>query len=154
MSNITLPALSADTRKIMSEDAANARAEDRIGLALQPYWDAIVANNPDGKRSVIVKAVLVDAGLWKDTPQKDENGKRTPFGNVVQRFGARYDAAVKRAKGEDRKPVDWARLIRQAVENGHNKGNMSADEIMANVESALATLAGDVEDDATLAAVA
>lgn len=154
MSTINLPVLSDDTRKTMADDAANARAEDRIGLALQPYWDAIVKSNPDVKRSVIVKAVLVDAGLWRDTPQRDSEGKRTPFGNVVMRFGARYDAAVKRAKGEDKRPVDWARLIRQAVENGHNKGNMSADDIMSTVEAALATLAGDVEDDATLTAVA
>lgn len=99
----TVPAVSDDNRKVMTRDAENARAEARIGEALAPYWDAVVAGmSKEDKRADIVRAVLTEAGLWKDQPQKfPGTSRRTPFGNVVQRFGARFDAAVKRAKEDD-----------------------------------------------------
>lgn len=90
--------------KILRDDAAAARKEGRLEVSTAPVWDGIVARHGNGKgtdnqpkRADILRAVLTECGEWKGSPQKDKEGKRTPFGNVVQRFGARFDAAVKRA---------------------------------------------------------
>ncbi len=141
MTNITLPALTDDTRKAMSTDAANARAEARIGALLAPYWDGVVAALPETgapKRGAIVKAVLTDAGLWRDQPQTDADGKRTPFGNVVQRFGARFDAAVKRAKDDDNTDPDYLALAVQAASTALTKVDGATPEtILAAIRAAL-----------------
>jgi hypothetical protein len=117
-----VPTMTDDTLKAFGTDAANARAEARIGATLAPVWDAILTANPDVKRAAVVRAVLEASGLWRDTPQKDESGTRTPFGNVVQRFGARYDAAVKRAKGEA--DADAAPVLRATL-SGEGGGSVT-----------------------------
>src|SRR6478735_4801387 len=90
-----------DAVKILKDDAATARKEGRLEVSTMPVWDSIVATYGDGKgemkRAAILRTVLEAAGEWKTTPQVDANKIRTPFGNVVQRFGARFDAAVRRA---------------------------------------------------------
>lgn len=128
----------ADATKILVLDAANARQEGRLETSTAELWDEIYADSvaTDTKRSAAIKAVLEAIGEWKDVPQKDENGKRTAFGNVVQRFGARFDAAKKRATGEV-KATDWIKLVRQAAENAHNKGELSEDVILKAVQDAL-----------------
>lgn len=138
---ITLPILTDNTREVMSTDAANARAEARIGALLAPYWDGVVANLPETgapKRAAVVRAVLTDAGLWRDTPQTDADGKRTPFGNVVQRFAARYDAAVKRANTDEPPAPDYMALAVQAASNALEKVEGATPEtILAAIQAGL-----------------
>lgn len=102
--------LSDDDSKVLRLDAANARQEARVDYDTRDFWDAVVVRfgtgvkGSDVTRADIVAGVLTDIGEWSDGPQKTD-GKRTPFGNVVMRFGARFDAAVKRATPEEVKPV-------------------------------------------------
>lgn len=141
MTTIILPIMSDDTRKGMAADAANARAEARIGALLAPYWDGVVAALPEKdapKRAVIVRSVLTDAGLWRDTPQTDADGKRTAFGNVVQRFAARYDAAVKRANTDEPPAPDYMAMAVQAASNALEKVEGATPEtILAAIQAAL-----------------
>lgn len=102
--------LSDDTAKTLRLDASNARQEGRLEGSTAEFWDTVVARfgfgtkGSDVVRADIIAGVLTDIGEWSDGPQRTD-GKRTPFGNVVQRFGARFDAAVKRATPEETKPV-------------------------------------------------
>ena len=134
---ITLPALPDTLSSALKRDAANARGEGRLETTLAPFWDVVVADHAEtAKRGVIIMAVLTACGEARDLPQT-EDGVRTPYGNVVQRFGARYDAAVKRAKPEAPESTpDWLRLVMQAAENAGNNG-CTPESIMAAVESVL-----------------
>lgn len=94
--------------KNLKADAANARAEGRLDSDTSEFWDYVVkvyGKGKDPKRAAILKAVLTACGEWKSTPQVGDDKARTPFGNVVQRFGARFDAAVKRVTPDEPKPV-------------------------------------------------
>lgn len=128
-----------DATKILVLDAANARQEGRLEVSTAELWDGIYAEATatGTKRAAAIRAVLEAIGEWKDTAQKDEDGKRTAFGNVVQRFGARFDAAKKRATGET-KVTDWLKLVQQAASNAHVKGEHSEDAIVRAVQEALA----------------
>lgn len=112
MSNVisVAPFLSDADAKTLRLDAGNARQEARLEGSTAAFWDQIVhtfgngAKGNDVTRADILEGVLTDIGEWSDGPQK-KDGVRTPFGNVVQRFGYRFDSAVKRATPESAKPV-------------------------------------------------
>lgn len=77
-----------------------------------------------------------------ETAQK-KDGVRTRFGNAVQAAGNGLRTALGKKESEPR-DTDWIRLVRQAAENAANKGNKSADEIMAAVKDALASEGADL----------
>lgn len=87
------------------------------------------------------------AALVTPVTAQRKDGVRTRYGNAVQAAGYGLRTALGKKDGEQ-KDTDWIRLVRQAVENAQNKGEKSADEIMAAVKDALST------DDAALSAVA
>lgn len=144
VSTLALPTLSESEVKDLKSDAANARQEGRLDTSTAPTWDGIVARYGNGKpakgdltmpkRSAILRAVLEASGEWKDSPQVDADKVRTPFGNVVQRFGARFDAAVKRANPVAATDTDYLARIIAAVDNGVTH-NLSASDILAAVQS-------------------
>lgn len=89
-------------------------------------WDAVVAECGDGKgeykRSEIVRDVLEAAGLWSDEPQK-KDGKRTAWGTVVQKMGARFDLAVKRAKPEmNETDKDYLAAVLKSIDTATSHG--------------------------------
>lgn len=136
MSDITIP-VSTDDIAALTYDADAAKREVRADHRTRAFWDRIVVGySADHKRAAIIRAVLEAAGLWSDKPQRVD-GERTAFGNVVQRFGARYDAALKRACPDETTTPDWLRLVRQAAENAANKGEFSPERIVAEVWSVL-----------------
>lgn len=123
-------------RKSLALEAANARQAGRLEDTTAAFWDGIVAAHGTGakastgpKRADIVAAVLTEIGEWSDGPQKAD-GKRTPFGNVVQRFGARFDAAVKRSGLKPKVESDpMVRLLKAA--EAALKAGVDADVIAA-----------------------
>lgn len=138
--------MSDEDRATLAYEAETAKRDVRGDNRSASFWDGIVKDHGNGKsdpkRADIITTVLTVAGLAEDKPQKVD-GVRTPYGNVVQKFGARFDAAVKRAEGETEKSVDWMRLVRQAVENAANKGGFEADRILSEVRE---VLRGENED--------
>lgn len=76
------------------------------------------------------------AGLVTPVTAQKKDGVRTRYGNAVQAAGYGLRTALGK-KDSEPKETDWIRLVRQAAENAANKGNKSADEIMAAVKDAL-----------------
>lgn len=79
---------------------------------------------------------------YPNEPQvQKKDGKRTKFGNAVQAAGAGLRVAL----GEDmtKKPVDWLKMVKQAVENAANKGEVSPEAIEKAVAETIAALTGE-----------
>lgn len=81
-------------------------------------------------------AAAIAALVTPVTAQK-KDGVRTRYGNAVQAAG--YGLRTALGKKESNTDTDWIRLVRQAVENAQNKGEKSADEILAAVKDALSS---------------
>lgn len=146
MSNTNIAqVLTEDVAKALKDDAATARKDGRLEIALAPFWDSVVEiygfgeKGSEHPRANIISGVLTVIGEWKDTPQTDK-GARTPFGNVVQKFGARYDAAVKRAKPEEPKAV-----VLRAVLSGEGGGSTTIPEDHPLYAEIVALIAGSTE---------
>lgn len=85
-------------------------------------WDEVVSRFPEIKRADAVKMVLTAADLWSDEPQK-KDGKRTVWGTVVQRMGARFDLAVKRAKPEmNQTDKDYLAAVLKSIDTATSHG--------------------------------
>lgn len=72
-----------------------------------------------------------------DTPIQKKDDKRTRFGNAVQAAGKGLRSALDTEEGDDSAATDWTKLVRQAVENARDKGEVPADAIAAAVADAL-----------------
>ena len=135
----------------MAENTIILTTDDATAVALVSTIKAAV--NGAGKYVAYVKTHNVTRANVKDhavalatlaypndkpvQTYKDEEGKkvRTRFGNAVQAAAAGLRVAL----GEDmtKKPVDWLKMVKQAAQNAHEKGNVSEDAIMAAVKDAL-----------------
>lgn len=71
-----------------------------------------------------------------ETPVQKKDGKRTKFGNAVQKAGNGLRYALDKDESEPTE-TDWLRLLRQATENAHKKGEYDIDRIMHEVRSVL-----------------
>jgi hypothetical protein len=129
----------------MSENTITLAADDKTANALVSTVKAAV--NGDSKYLAYVVAHNVTRETVKDhslalaalvypneKPVQKVDGKRTKFGNAVQKI-----AAGLRSQMEAKTPTttDWIRLVRQAAENAQTKGEFSPEVIMSAVSEAL-----------------
>lgn len=75
------------------------------------------------------------AALVTPVTAQAKDGVRTRYGNAVQAAGNGLRSAL--GKKDGAKDTDWIRLVRQAAENAHTKGERSVDEVIAAVADAL-----------------
>ena len=138
MSNdiITLDADNATVKATVAQIKGDMRGASKYGT----YVTEFNVTHETVKDHALALARLVTP----ETAQR-KDGTRTRFGNAVQAAGNGLRNALGKKEG---KATDWEKLIRQAVENGQNKGEMSTDAIMACVKDALKV------DDTVLSAVA
>lgn len=131
--NITLDLTSKTVAAILTNIQSTVKASGKYTAYVAEY--SVTRDNlADHARA------LADAWADKYAPKTERvqkrDGARTPYGNAVQAAGA----GLRTALGTDHtaKPVDWIRLVRQAAENAHNKGEVPTDAILAAVRDALA----------------
>ena len=90
------------TAAAVRHDVASARKDARLARALSPLFDALVTSLADThKRADMVKTAMVAFGVFEQDGIQREGGQRTEYGNVVAKFGARVDTAIKRTKAND-----------------------------------------------------
>lgn len=128
MSNetITLDPNNATVKSVVNQIKSDMRGGSKYG--------AYVAEFNVTHDTVKIHAAALAALVTPVTAQV-KDGKRTRFGNAVQAAGYGLRAAL--GKKEGQKETDWIRLVRQAAENAHNKGEKSVDEILSAVADAL-----------------
>lgn len=129
MSNdtITLDPNNATVKSVVNQIKSDMRGGSKYG--------AYVAEFNVTHDTVKVHAAALAALVTPVTAQV-KDGTRTRYGNAVQAAGNGLRSAL--GKKDGKKDTDWIRLVRQAAENAHNKGEKSVDEIMAAVKDALA----------------
>jgi len=131
-SMLTIPADNATVKAVVNQIKSDMRGSGK--------YAAYVAEFKVTRETVKDHALALARLVTPETPQttKDENGNkvRTRFGNAVQAAGNGLRSAL--GKDDSPKQTDWIKLVRQAAENAHNKGEFSADVILANVAQALA----------------
>lgn len=98
------------------------------------YGEYVAAHDVTRENVKHHAAALAALAYPNEKPVQTKDGVRTIYGNAVQAAGAGLRANLPEA---EKAPTDWLRLVRQAAENAANKGGFSADEILANVASAL-----------------
>jgi hypothetical protein len=134
---ITLDADNATVKSVVNQIKSDMRGGAKYG--------AYVAEFNVTHETVKDHARALAALVTPEGPQA-KDGVRTRYGNAVQAAGNGLRSAL--GKKNANTDTDWIRLVRQAAENAANKGNKSADEIMAAVKDALSA------DETTLTAVA
>lgn len=122
---ITLDANNSTVKSVVNQIKSDLRGGSKYG--------AYVAEFNVTHENVKDHAAAL-AGLVTPVTAQRKDGQRTRYGNAVQAAGNGLRAALGKQEG---KATDWIKLIRQAVENGQNKGDLSSDTIMATVKDAL-----------------
>lgn len=135
---ITLDPANATVKSVVNQIKSDLRGGSKYG--------AYVAEFGVTHDTVKIHAAALAALVTPVTPQV-KDGVRTRYGNAVQAAGNGLRSAL--GKKDGGKDTDWIRLVRQAAENAHVKGEKSIDEIMAAVKDALSA-----DDETTLTAVA
>lgn len=109
---------------------AQVKSDMRGGAKYSTYVTEFNVTHDNVKDHARAIAALV-------TPETAQvkDGVRTRYGNAVQAAGNGLRSAL--GKKDGKKDTDWIRLVRQAAENAHNKGEKSVDDIIAAVADAL-----------------
>lgn len=128
MSNDTI-ALDPNNATVKSV-VAQVKSDMRGGAKYSTYVAEFNVTHENVKDHARAIAALV-------TPETAQvkDGVRTRYGNAVQAAGNGLRSALGKKNGN--KDTDWIRLVRQAAENAHNKGEKSVDDILAAVADAL-----------------
>lgn len=135
MSNNETLTLDADNKTVKAV-VAQIKSDLRGGSKYGAYVTEFSVTHD----TVKVHAAALAALVTPVTPQV-KDGTRTRYGNAVQAAGNGLRSAL--GKKDGAKDTDWIRLVRQAAENAHNKGEKSVEDIMLAVSEAL----GIEEDD-------
>lgn len=133
MSNTTSnqPAVVLDeTNATVKSIVAQVKSDMRGGAKYATYVAEFGVTHDTVKDHALAIARLVTP----ETAQK-KDGVRTRFGNAVQAAGNGLRSALGKKDGAT--DTDWIRLVRQAAENAHNKGEFTADVILHAVAEAL-----------------
>ena len=127
---LTIPADNATVKAVVNQVKSDLRGGSK--------YAAYVAEFKVTRETVKDHALAIARLVTPETPQTttDENGvkSRTRFGNAVQAAGNGLRSALPK---DEAKPTDWLRLVKQAAENAHEKGEISVDKIMAAVAETL-----------------
>lgn len=123
---ITLDADNATVKSVVAQVKSDMRGGSKYG--------AYVAEFNVTHDNVKMHARAIAALVTPETAQV-KDGVRTRYGNAVQAAGYGLRSAL--GKKEGNKDTDWIRLVRQAAENAHNKGEKSVDEILNAVAEVL-----------------
>jgi hypothetical protein len=127
---LTIPADNATVKAVVNQVKSDLRGGSK--------YAAYVAEFKVTRETVKDHALAIARLVTPETPQTttDENGvkSRTRFGNAVQAAGNGLRSALPK---DEAKPTDWIKLVRQAVDNAHNKGEFTADRILSEVREVL-----------------
>lgn len=128
----TIPADNETVKAVVNQIRADLRGEARYSA----YVTEFKVTRQTVKDHALALARLVTPETAQTVRNDDGTKTRTKFGNAVQAAGN----GLRRALGkddDDEKVTDWLRLVKQAAENAHEKGEISVDKIMAAVAETL-----------------
>jgi hypothetical protein len=128
--NLVLDPSNATVTAVVNQIKSDMRGGNKYGL----YVTEFGVTHETVKDHALALARLVTPETAQSERQADGTKTRTRFGNAVQAAGNGLRSALGKKAGTD---TDWIRLVRQAVENAHNKGEIDPADICAAVLDAL-----------------
>lgn len=131
MTDITISADNATVKAVVNQIKSDLRG----GSKYAAYVAEFKVERDTVKDHALALARLVTPETAQSERQADGSKTRTRFGNAVQAAANGLRSALPSA--DEEKVTDWMRLVRQAVENAHVKGEFTEERILSEVREVL-----------------
>lgn len=110
----------------------------RYAVRAHGTWRSFVEENSITRDQIAETAkALATLAYPTDEPVQKSGGTRTRFGNAVQAAGNGMRSVLDKDEDDTTATPDWLRLVKQAAENAHVKGEINAATILAAVTETL-----------------